>query len=195
MELEHGQRDVGHGEEVGLHLLRDFELVLEAFLFALLLEEAFQGCGHAVEGTAERGELIVPGDLDAVGEIALVDGGGGFVEIADGLGDGAVEAHGHDECRQFEDSEENGDGDEHVLHDGSDLERSDEEALVEQRWPGGDVGEGGVRLAGDPIDGLKRRVESDGDVVEMLRGGQNAAADGVTPSLGCGDAVTIDFYG
>ena len=74
MQLQHGQRDVGQRKEIGLNLLRDLELVLQALLFALLFEQAFERCGHAVEGSAESGELIVARDLDAMGEISLIDG-------------------------------------------------------------------------------------------------------------------------
>ena len=46
-------------KEVGLDLLRDGDLVLEALLFLLLCEEALQRSGHGVERAAQLGELVV----------------------------------------------------------------------------------------------------------------------------------------
>ena len=83
--------------------------------FSLLLgEQSFERRGHAVEGAAEGAELVVAPHLDAMGEFAAVDLLGGAVELGDRAGDGAVEAHGHDEGDELEQGEDDGDADERV---------------------------------------------------------------------------------
>ena len=59
VEFELGDTLCAEREEVGLDLLGDGDLVLEALLFFLLLEQPLQRAGHGVEGTAQLGELIV----------------------------------------------------------------------------------------------------------------------------------------
>src|SRR5579885_2968126 len=119
-------------KEVCLYFLRDGKLALQALFFALLGKEALQRVGHAVEGAAQGCELVVARDLDAMREIALVDFYRRVIEIVHGSRDGAVQTHCHDEGNQLKQPEEAGNRDEYILHEAGNLQRSDEQPLIQQ---------------------------------------------------------------
>ncbi len=68
VQIELGYAACVQRKEVGLNLLGDGDLVLQALFFFLFFEQALEGAGHGVEGLAEFGELIGTGDADAIVE-------------------------------------------------------------------------------------------------------------------------------
>ena len=176
MELESGHLDLAVGEEIVLHLLRDLELALHALLLALLLEQSLERLRHGVERGGECAELVAAVDLDAMREVAAVDGNGGAIEVADGIGDGAVEADRHDEGEELDDSKDHGQGDEAVPDEGADEDGCTEEVRVEQRGPGGDTQQAGKLLATCPRGGGKRRGKSDAPIEQKGAGRSEFAA-------------------
>ena len=100
-----------------LHLARDFDLRLQAFLFLGHRQQVRQVLGHAVEGNAQFGELIFPAHFDAMREIALHDALGSFIEVMHGAGD--VAGHGDPDhpANDFDQDEHNHSGDQDQLQE------------------------------------------------------------------------------
>ncbi len=117
VQLQRGQIVLLLRKEVGLDLLRDGELALQALFFLLLKQQAFERAGHAVEGACEFAELVgglVARDRDAVHEVAAVDALGGGVEGRDRASDVAAEAEGHNQCQGLDQREDDAESDEAV---------------------------------------------------------------------------------
>ena len=79
-------------EELILHLAGDFDFRFQALLLLGDDQQLLQMLGHAVEGLAEFGQLIVAGDLDAMREIACDHQLRAFIEAMHRAGDGARDA-------------------------------------------------------------------------------------------------------
>ncbi len=165
-------------EEIVLHLLRDLQLALHALLLALLFEQALERLRHGVERSRERAKLVAALHLDAMREVAAVDGGGGAIEIADGIGDGAVEADRHDEGDELDDGEEGRERDESVADPLTDNNCRSEEVRVEQGRPRRDIHQTDELFSVMPFPRRQGRGKGDAPIQQKRGRGQRAAAHG-----------------
>ena len=111
-------------------------------------------------------------------EVAAVDGGGGAIEIANGVGDGAVEANRHDEGDELEDGEERCKDKQQVTDEGADEDGGAEEMRVKQCRTRSNIDQAGELLATSPRGGGERRGKSDVPIEQEGGGGQLAATHG-----------------
>ena len=161
--------------------MRDGELVLQALLLLLGLQQPLQRAGHAVEGTGELGELVGATDANAVAEITAVDALRGHVEIGDRGGDRVADAQGEVEREDLDVGEEKDErGEQDQVDVGVDsADGAAEELVGEQRGPGEDLDGGVDGLLGSPIEDAECGGEADLDV-DQVGGGWDAAADNGT---------------
>ena len=156
-------------KEVGLDLLRDGDLVLQALLFLLLFEQSLQRSCHGVERSAQLGELIVACDADAVVEVAAVDVLGRAVEIGDRCGDGAAQPDRHPQGQQLDDEKDEAEQKDGNAKDAGDdsAERGTEELVVEQARAATDRNENVVEIAGLPVGDRFGGGEAHGNVGDV----------------------------
>ena len=131
--LQAGQLRQSAGEQLFLDFASDGELVFKALALALFGDELGDGCGHFVERFAERAELIVLVDADAMREITATDAEGGVVEIADSARDGARENDAGGERENFEHEENHAGEDEQAGKNRPDRPNGREEPVIDSR--------------------------------------------------------------
>ena len=174
MQLQPGQ--VAHmvGEEIGLHLLGNGELALQALLLLLLGEQSFERSGHTIERTIQLAQLVLLPPVccrNTMYEVAAVDPLSGRVKLFDRFCEVAAEAQRHPQGKRLNQREEHAQRNQAVADStGNDpAERTAEELPVEQRGTRVHLDDRGQRgsLAGLPVDGVQGRGEAHAKVVDI----------------------------